>query len=87
VPGVVHTNFASHGDRNMQGYLKNAEGLTPQQVAQTLVWMATAEETGAPGGRMFYDMQEQPVQPHGKDAAAGERLWAETEKTLTGMGY
>jgi NAD(P)-dependent dehydrogenase (short-subunit alcohol dehydrogenase family) len=87
VPGVVHTNFASHGDQNMQGYLKDAEGLTPQQVAQTLVWMATADETGAPGGRMFYDMQEQPVQPHGKDVAAGERLWAETEKTLKGMGY
>ena len=87
VPGVVHTNFASHGDQNMQGYLKDAEGLTPQQVAETLVWMATAPETGAPGGRMFYDMQEQPVQPHGKDVGAGERLWAETEKTLAAMGY
>jgi NAD(P)-dependent dehydrogenase (short-subunit alcohol dehydrogenase family) len=87
VPGVVHTNFASHGDQNMQGYLKDAEGLTPQQVAQTLVWMATAPETGAPGGRMFYDMQEQPVQPHGKDAAAGAKLWAETESTLAAMGY
>ncbi|HEX8055552.1 MAG TPA: SDR family NAD(P)-dependent oxidoreductase [Novosphingobium sp.] len=87
VPGVVHTNFASHGDQNMQGYLKDAPGLTPADVAKTLVWMATASETGAPGGRMFYDMQEQPVQPHGKDQAAGERLWNESEILLASMGY
>jgi NAD(P)-dependent dehydrogenase (short-subunit alcohol dehydrogenase family) len=87
VPGVVLTNFATHGDQQMQSFLKDAPGLTPQDVARTLVWMATAAETGAPGGRMFYDMQEQPVQPHGKDIAAGERLWAETEKVLAKHGY
>jgi NAD(P)-dependent dehydrogenase (short-subunit alcohol dehydrogenase family) len=47
VPGVVHTNFANHGDENMQSYLKEAPGLTPEAVAKTLVWMATAAETGA----------------------------------------
>jgi NAD(P)-dependent dehydrogenase (short-subunit alcohol dehydrogenase family) len=87
VPGVVHTNFANHGDENMQSYLKEAPGLTPEEVAKTLVWMATSPETGAPGGRMFYDMKEQPVEPHGRDVAAAERLWAESEKTLAGMGY
>jgi hypothetical protein len=84
---VVLTNFASHGDENMQSYLKDAPGLTPEDVARTLVWMATGSETGAPGGRMFYDMQEQPVEPHGKDVAAGEKLWAETEKVLAAHGY
>ncbi|MDR2858220.1 MAG: SDR family NAD(P)-dependent oxidoreductase [Novosphingobium sp.] len=87
VPGVVHTNFSSHGDEQMQSYLAASPGMTPGEVAKTLVWMATAAETGAPGGRMFYDMQEQPIQPHGKDAAAGERLWTETEKALAGLGY
>jgi NAD(P)-dependent dehydrogenase (short-subunit alcohol dehydrogenase family) len=87
VPGVVHTNFANHGDENMQSYLKEAAGLTPEEVAKTLVWMATSPETGAPGGRMFYDMKEQPVEPHGRDLAAAERLWEESEKTLAGMGY
>jgi NAD(P)-dependent dehydrogenase (short-subunit alcohol dehydrogenase family) len=87
VPGIVHTNFSSHGDENMQSYCDAAPGLTPAEVAKTLVWMATAPETGAPGGRMFYEMQEQPVVPHGKDQAAAERLWQETETTLAGMGY
>jgi NAD(P)-dependent dehydrogenase (short-subunit alcohol dehydrogenase family) len=87
VPGVVHTNFATHGDAAMQGFLKDKPGLTPQEVAETLVWMATAAETGAPGGRMFYAMEEQPVQPHGRDEAAAERLWRESEALLAGMGY
>jgi len=87
VPGPVKTNFANHGDETMQNYMKVAEGLTPQEVAKTLVWMATASETGVDGGRMFYEMQEVPVQPHGKDEAAATRLWTESEKILSGLGY
>lgn len=87
IPGVVHTNFASHGDENMQSYLKDAPGLTPEEVARTVVWMATAAETGLPGGRHFYDMKEQDIQPHAADDAASARLWAESEKILTSLGY
>lgn len=87
VPGPVSTNFANHGDQTMQAYMKAAEGLTPEEVSRTLVWMATAPETGAGGGRMFYEMKEVPVQPHGKDEAAAERLWVESEKLLAALGY
>ncbi|MEO6717617.1 MAG: SDR family NAD(P)-dependent oxidoreductase [Novosphingobium sp.] len=87
IPGVVHTNFSSHGDENMQGYLKEAPGKTPAEVAETLVWMATAPETGLPGARHFYDMQEQEIQPHAADDKASARLWAESEKLLAGLGY
>lgn len=87
VPGPVKTNFANHGDETMQAYMKTADGLTPEEVAKTLVWMATAPETGSEGGRMFYDMQEVPVQPHGKDKAAATRLWNESEILLASMGY
>ena len=86
VPGAVHSNFASHGDAAMQGYMKVAEGLTPAEVARTLVWMATSEETGLPGGRHFYEMAELEVQPHGADDAAAARLWAESEAILAGLG-
>ena len=87
IPGVVHTNFASHGDENMQGYLKDAPGKTPAEVAETLVWLATAPETGLPGARHFYDMQELAIQPHGCDDTAAARLWAASEKLLAGLGY
>lgn len=87
IPGAVHTNFASHGDETMQGYMKVAEGLTPAEVAQTVVWMATADETGMPGGRHFYEMQQLEIQPHGADDVAADRLWVESETILSALGY
>lgn len=87
IPGAVHTNFSSHGDEAMQNYLNNIPGKTPQEVAETLVWMATAPETGLPGARHFYEMKELPVLPHAADDAASARLWSESEKILAGLGY
>jgi len=66
--------------------IEGAQGLTPAEVARTVVWMATSDETGAPGGRMFYEMEEKPVLPHGTDLAAAERLWSETEEILAKLG-
>jgi NAD(P)-dependent dehydrogenase (short-subunit alcohol dehydrogenase family) len=87
IPGAVHTNFASHGDATIQSYMKAAEGLTPQEVAKTLVWMATAEETGLPGGRHFYELSQLEIMPHGNDDVAAARLWAESEALLAQLGY
>ena len=81
------TNFASHGDADMQAYLKEAPGLTPAQVARTMVWLATAAETSAPTGRHFYDMAELPIAAVAADTATAQRLWAESEKILSSLGY
>ena len=87
VPGPVATNFFKHGDEQMQAFEKTVDPLTPEEVAKTLVWMATAPETGKDGGRMFYQMTEHTVQPHCKDPVASERLWAESEALLARLGY
>lgn len=86
VPGPVTTNFANHGDEAMQSFMQSVEGLSPEEVARTVVWMATARETGAPGGRMFYDMKEVPVEAQGRDTAAAARLWEESERLLAAVG-
>lgn len=87
VPGVVHTNFSAQGDENLKKMVRESPGLTPVEAARSLVWLATSRETGAPGGRMFYEMEEKPVVPLGKDEAAAERLWIETEQILAGLGF
>jgi len=87
VPGVVHSNFSAQGDDNFKKMVKDAPGLTPAEAARSLVWLATARETGLPGGRMFYEMAEQPVVPLGTDEAAADRLWMETEAILSGLGF
>ncbi len=87
VPGPVATNFLNHGHPSIKDTMVGVVAMPPEEVAQTLVWMATAPETGAPGGRMFYEMAEVPVEPQGKDQAAAERLWSESEQLLANLGY
>ena len=86
-PGVVHSNFASHGDNFMQDYMSKKDGHTPEHAAQTILWMATAAEAAAPGGRYFHESQEVPAAPQALDDAAATRLWGETERILAGLGY
>lgn len=86
-PGIVATNFTSHGDENLQRYLKDMPSHPPEHSAETLVWMATASETGLPGGRYFYDHQEAQAAPQALDDQAAARLWSETEEILQKAGY
>jgi NAD(P)-dependent dehydrogenase (short-subunit alcohol dehydrogenase family) len=86
-PGVVNSNFASHGDDFMQDYMAKKEGFTPEHAAQTIVWIATSPEGGAPGGRYFHESAEVPAAPQALDDAAATRLWGETERILSGLGY
>lgn len=85
-PGVVGTNFASHGDDAMQSYMAQAESVPPEQPARTIVWMATAPEAGRDGGRYFHDLAEAEAAPQALDDAAAERLWTESERILQAVG-
>lgn len=87
VPGAVQTNFFSHGDEVMQSYGKQSGALTPAEVAETVVWMATAPETGLPGGRAFYEKTELSIDPHGCDPEAAARLWTASERILGELGF
>jgi len=85
-PGVVDSNFANHGDDFMQQYMKSQGGHHPDHPARTLVWMATAPETGVDGGRYFHDLQEVPAAPHALDDEAARRLWTETARMMAEIG-
>lgn len=81
-PGKVGSNFSSHGEASLQTYMASQDLIAPDQPARTIVWLATAPEAGANGGRYFHDLEEIPAAPQALDAAAAERLWRESERIL-----
>ena len=85
-PGVVHSNFANHGDKAMQDYFATIQGTPPETAARTIFWLATEEEGGRDGGRYFHDVAEAPIAPQGRDDEAAARLWKESEALLTKLG-
>lgn len=86
-PGMVHSNFASHGGKEMQDFFAGKDALTPADPAQTIFWLATADEGGKQPGRYFHASTEAPVAPQGRDDAAAARLWNESEALLSTLGF
>lgn len=85
-PGIVDTNFASHGDQSMQDHFATSGAAKPDGAARTIFWVATSDEGGKDGGRYFYDLAEAPIAPQGTDDAAAARLWGESEALLGTLG-
>lgn len=86
-PGVVDSNFASHGDENMQKHMAAAPTVTPDEPAETLVWLASEPEGGTRAGRYFYRKAEEEPSDAAQDDAAAARLWTESEQLLKQLGF
>jgi NAD(P)-dependent dehydrogenase (short-subunit alcohol dehydrogenase family) len=86
-PGVVASNFASHGDASLQAYMKTLAAVSPAEAARTIVWLATAPEAGEGSGRYFHNCAALPPSPAALDEAAAARLWLESEALLARMGF
>lgn len=86
-PGVAATNFADHAGEGMRAwYAAKKDLLSPDQPAETLVWLATAPEGGRDPGRYFYNKAEETPGDKALDDTAARRLWSESEKILTAHG-
>ena len=86
-PGVVDSNFASHGDEAMQAHMAAARKVSPEEPAETLVWLAASAEGGERPGRYFHALAEETPSDAALDAAAAERLWRESEALLSTLGF
>lgn len=86
-PGVVDSNFASHGDAAMQTHMAAADTVSPDEPAETLAWLAAEPEGGRDGGRYFYRQAEETPTEAAQDQAAAARLWTETEALLNRLGF
>ncbi|PLK27788.1 short-chain dehydrogenase [Novosphingobium sp. TH158] len=86
-PGVVDSNFASHGDQAMKQHMAAADTVSPDEPAETIVWLATSDEGGRDGGRYFHRLAEEVPGDAARDDAAAARLWDESEKLLASLGF
>lgn len=78
-PGIVGSNFASHGDADMKKYFTTVQASSPEVGADTLIWLATAPEGGRVTGGYFHNRAALNPAPPALDDAAAARLWAESE--------
>ena len=83
-PGLVASNFSSHGDDAMQSYMsaKKDVAITPEEAADTLIWLASAEAPGAATGEYFHDRKVIAASDAATDDDAAARLWRASEQLV-----
>lgn len=85
-PGTVGSNFFSHTDDSVRERYGNMEMLTPEQGADTLLWLATAEAPGKSNGGYFSERKPRKPHPLVDDADFVERFWAVSEELVAKAG-
>ncbi len=81
-PGIVDSNFFTTASEQSRARINPADMQTPAQGADTLIWLATAEEPGLSTGGYFYQRKPRTPNPIVNDDAAVQRLWEESEQLL-----
>jgi NAD(P)-dependent dehydrogenase (short-subunit alcohol dehydrogenase family) len=85
-PGIVDTNFVSHGDSAMQSHFKTATLTTSAEGADTLIWLATAEEPGRSTGGYYFERKVVPSTAAAQDDGLADRLWDESDRLVANVG-
>ncbi len=84
-PGVVATNFGRSGGFMRFGLrIAGRFMLTPEEGADTVVWLATSGEVEGVTGKYYVKRKAVRSSPESRDQAVQERLWRVSEE-LTGL--
>lgn len=81
-PGIVDSNFFSAFDEEAMARIDAASMVTPQQGADTLIWLATSDEDDKTPGGYYHKREPRPVNPLVEDEAFLQRFWEESEKLV-----
>ncbi len=83
-PGLVASNSSSHGDGAMQSYMsaKNDLTITPEEAADTLIWLALAEVPGETTGEYFHNRDVIAASDAAIADDAAARLWQASEQLV-----
>ena len=85
-PGAVDSNFITHADEGTQARIRTYDSVSVEEGADTLIWLATADEPGESSGGYFYKRKPRVPNPLVEDDDAVERLWEESEKLVSRSG-
>lgn len=85
-PGTVASNFFSHTDASVQERYGSVDMLTPEQGADTLLWLATSAEAGQSNGGYFFERKPRKPNPLAEDDELAERLWGVSEQLIVEAG-
>jgi len=79
-PGVVSTRFATNNGwmGRLQRRLMDVVSVTPEQGADTLVWLATAPDAARRNARYWVRRREVTPSRLARDDERAERLWRES---------
>jgi retinol dehydrogenase 12 len=78
-PGLVAGTGLLQDVRGPFKWVTDRFGRTPEQGADTVLWLATAPEAATVTGQLFFRRKAIPTPGQGSDPAARARLWAESE--------
>ncbi|QDK34082.1 SDR family NAD(P)-dependent oxidoreductase [Sphingomonas sp. IC081] len=78
-PGTVASNFFAHTPGSVQAAYADGPKLTPAQGADTVIWLASAEEPGRSSGGYWYERAPRRPNPLAGDAAFVEAFWQAAE--------
>ncbi len=82
-PGLVATNVgksAGGSAEKIKGLVDKIAGMTPEEGAQTIIYLATSSEVAGVTGRYFVKEKSIPSSKMSYDLAFGRQLWALSEE-------
>jgi len=88
-PGLVATNVGESAGgitAKVKGLVDKIAGLTPEQGAETIIYLATSPEVRGVSGRYFVKEKSVPSSKITYDLAFCRRLWAVSESLITPNG-
>ena len=78
-PGTVGSNFFAHTPGSVQAAYADAPKLSPAQGADTVIWLASAQEPGRSSGGYWYERAPRQPHPLVGDADFVEAFWQAAE--------
>ncbi|OHV36563.1 MULTISPECIES: SDR family NAD(P)-dependent oxidoreductase [Pseudofrankia] len=88
-PGIVRTNFGAEGPMFVRTFMRSpfrALLRSPEQAADTLVWLATVEGTRLVDGAYYFDRRPAQPNPLVFDRRFRRALWRRTSELVNATG-